>query len=150
MRLDEIARALGGELRGDGAIDVTGVAPIEDAVPGTLTFVADPRYASRLTTTRASAVLLAGNAPDVPIASVRVRDPYAAFVAAIELFHPPTRPPAGVHPTAVVAPTARIGANAAIGPHVVVGDRTVIGRDAILHPNVVVYEIGRASCRERV
>ncbi len=139
MRLDAIARALGGELRGDGTIDVTGVAPIEEATPGTLTFVADPRYASRLATTRASAVILGPGAADVGIPSLRVQDPYAAFVAAIELFHPPSRPAPGVHPTAVVAATATIGANASIGPHVVVGDRTVLGRDAVLHSNVVVY-----------
>jgi UDP-3-O-[3-hydroxymyristoyl] glucosamine N-acyltransferase len=139
MRLDEIARVLGCELRGDGALEIRDIAPIEDAPPGTLTFLADRRYAPQLATTKASAVLLPPDAPDVPLPSLRARDPYRAFVAAVELFHPPVRATPGVHPSAVVAPTATIGANASIGPHVVVGERTVIGRNAVLFPNVVVY-----------
>src|SRR5881296_3886589 len=56
MKLSQIARALGGELRGDGGVEIVDVAPIEDAPPGTLTFLADRRLAPRLATTRAAAV----------------------------------------------------------------------------------------------
>src|SRR5207244_3660753 len=56
MKLSEIARALGGELRGDGGVEIVEVAPIEDAPPGTLTFLADRRLAPRLAATRAAAV----------------------------------------------------------------------------------------------
>ena len=139
MKLSEIARVLGCELRGDGDVEITDVAPIEDAPPGTLTFVADRRHAHGLAGSRAAAVLLPPDAPDVPLPSLRSPEPYAAFVAAVELFHRPWRPEPGVHPTAVVAPTARIGPEAAIGPHVVIGERAEIGRRAVLDAHVVIY-----------
>src|SRR5579875_3856438 len=138
MKLSEIARAIGCELRGDD-VDIRGVAAIEDAEPGTLTFAADRRHARWLATTRAAAVVLAAEAPEVALPSLRARHPYLAFVAAVELFHPPARPTPGVHPSAVVAPTAQLGAGASVGPHVVVGEDVVIGRDAVLHAGVVIY-----------
>src|SRR5216117_2443990 len=78
MKLSEIARALGGELRGDGGVEIVEVAPIEDAPPGTLTFLADRRLAPRLAATRAAAVLLPPDAPEVALPSVRVAHPYLA------------------------------------------------------------------------
>ncbi len=141
MKLAEIARALGCELRGDGEVEIAAVAPIEDATPGTLTFLADRRLAPKLATTRASAVLLPPAADDVPLPSLRAAHPYVAFVAALELLHPPrARPAAGVHPTAVVAASARLGPGASIGPHVAIGERVTIGRDAVLHAGVTLYE----------
>jgi UDP-3-O-[3-hydroxymyristoyl] glucosamine N-acyltransferase len=140
MKLSEIARAVGGELRGDGEVEIVDVAPIEDAPPGTLTFLADRRLAARLATTRAAAVLLPPDAPEVALPSVRVGHPYLAFVAAVELFHPPPpRPAPRVDPSAVIAASARLGPGAVVGPHVVVGERTIIGRDATLHANVTIY-----------
>lgn len=148
MKLSDVARALGAEVRGEGGTEITGVAPIDDARPGALTFLADPRLASALATTRASAVVLPPDAPEVALPSLRARQPYVTFVAAVELFHPPApRPAPGVHASAVVAPSARLGPGAWVGPHVVIGERVRIGRDAVLHANVVVYadaEIGDA------
>src|SRR5438034_55228 len=120
MKLSEIARALGGELRGDGAVEIVDVAAIEDALPGTLTFLADRRLAARLATTRAAAVLLPPDAPEVALPSVRVAHPYLAFVAALELLHPPPpRPAPRVDPSAVIAASARLGPGAAVGGAVV-------------------------------
>ena len=141
MKLVEIARALGCELHGDGDVEILDVAPIEDAPPGTLTFLADRRLAGRLAATRASAVLLPRDAADVALPSLRAAHPYLAFVAAVELFHPaPPRPAPAVHPTAVIAPTAILGAGAWIGPHVVISERVRIGRDATLHASVTIYD----------
>ena len=139
MKLSEIARILHCELHGDGDVEITDVAPVEDAPPGSLTFVVDRRHARELATSRAAAALLPPDAPDVTLPSLRTSEPYAAFVAAVELFHPsPAREP-GVHPTAVIAATARIGDGAVIGPHVVIGDRVEIGCRAVLDAHVVVY-----------
>src|SRR2546430_16378513 len=106
MKLSEIARALGCELRGDGDVEIADVAAIEDAPPGTLTFVADRRHARELAGSRAAAVLRPPDTPDVPLPSLRSPEPYTAFVAAVELFHRPWRPAPRVLPTAVVAATA--------------------------------------------
>src|SRR5262245_20579830 len=116
MKLAEIARVLGCELRGDGEVEIAAVAPIDDAVPGTLTFLADRRLATRLATTRASAVLLPPGAADVALPSLRAAHPYVAFVAAVELLHPARpRPAPGIHPTAVVAASASLGPGASVG-----------------------------------
>jgi UDP-3-O-[3-hydroxymyristoyl] glucosamine N-acyltransferase len=161
MKLRDLAAALGCELRGDGDVEIAGVAPIEDAAPGTLTFLADRRLAAELATTRAAAVILPPDAPEVALASLRAPHPYLAFIAAVDLFHPPPpRPAPGVHPSAVVASSAIVGPGAWIGAHVVIGDGVCLGRDATLHPHVTLYagaEIGDgftahagAVVRERV
>src|SRR6266566_5248952 len=155
MKLSEIARALGGELRGDGGVEIVEVAPIEDASPGMLTFLADRRLAARLATTRAAAVLLPPDAPEVAVPSVRVAHPYLAFVAAVELLHPPPprRAPC-VDPSAVIAASARLGPGAVVGPHVVIGDGftahagvvvregTRIGDRVVLHAGAVIGSDG--------
>lgn len=141
MRLAEIARALGCELRGDGDVEIADVAPLESATPGTLTFLDDRRLAHLLATTRAAAVILPPEAADPEIPTLRAPHPYLAFVGAVELLHPPKRRETpGVHPTAVVAATAVIGPRASLGPWVTVGERTTIGADAVLHAGVAVYE----------
>jgi UDP-3-O-[3-hydroxymyristoyl] glucosamine N-acyltransferase len=140
MKLSDIARALGCELRGDGDVEITAAAAIEDAGPGTLTFLADRRHAARLATTRAAAVVLPLDDTEAAIPSLRAPHPYVAFVAAVELLHPPAPRRPGRHQTAVVAASAEIGDGAAIGPHVVIGERVRIGRNAVLHPGAVVYD----------
>jgi len=139
MRLEDLASTLGCELRGDGAVEITGVAALDEAGPGQLTFLADRRHVAKLATTRASAVIVTPSDPELACPTLRAAQPYLAFVGAVELFHPARRPSAGVHPTAVVAPTAVIGSNASIGPYAVVGDGVVVGRDATLHPRVTLY-----------
>jgi UDP-3-O-[3-hydroxymyristoyl] glucosamine N-acyltransferase len=140
MKLGEVAQALGASLEGGGEnVEITGVAALEDAVPGQITFLADRRHEALVAGTTASAILLAPGAPAASIPVLRVENPYAAFAQALELLHPPRRPPAGIHPMAVIAPTAVLGDGASVGPHVVVGDGACIGRNAVLHPNVTIY-----------
>ena len=139
MRLVELAERLGCELRGDGEVEIAGVAPIESAGPGFLTFVANPRYARHLATTRASAVILPTDAPAIALPTLRAADPYFTFARAIECFFEPLRPPAGIHSTAVVASSARIGVGASIGAYCAIGESVSIGAGAMLWPHVVVY-----------
>src|SRR4029077_10270961 len=137
MKLAELARVLGATLEGTATdVEITGVAPLEEAGPGTITVLADRRLETLLAGTRASAVLLGPDAPASPVPVLRVSHPWVAFAQAMELFHPAQRPPAGIHPTAVVAASAVIGPGAFVGPYVVLGDEVRIGRDAVLHPRV--------------
>lgn len=140
MKLRALAEHLGCELRGNGEIEILAVRGLEDAGKGDLTFLANPRYAAQLATTRASAVIVASSAPEVPIAALRTTNPYLCFARALALFHPPRRPPPGVHPTAVVAARARIAAEASIGAYVVIGEDVEIGPRAILYPHVTIYD----------
>src|SRR6266852_1271151 len=143
MRLRHLASRLGCELVGDGEIEISGVSGMEQAVPGQLTFLANPTYAPKVKQTRASAILIDQPVRDLPIASVVSANPYVDFARALELFYQPPRPAPGIHPLASIAPTAQVGENASIGPFAVVGERVTLGRNAVLHPHAVIYEGAR-------
>jgi UDP-3-O-[3-hydroxymyristoyl] glucosamine N-acyltransferase len=139
MKLAEIAQRLGCTLEGDGNIEISGVAGIDQAKPGKLTFLSNPRYRKLIATTEASAILLARDAGPVPLAALRSANPYLDFARALELFHQPPRYAPGVHRTAVVAATARLGAGAHVGPYCFVDEEVEIGRNAVLHSFVSIY-----------
>ena len=140
MKLSDIASALQVRLE-NGAPDtpITGVAGIEQAGPGQLTFVANAKYASAAKITKASAVIVAEDFPAIATAMLRSTNPYLAWAKALELFYQPPQYAAGVHPTAVVHASAKIGKNAHIGPYVVVDEAAEIGDNAVLLAHVVIY-----------
>ena len=139
MKLSEIAEKLSCKLEGDPNAEIRGVAGIEDAGPGDLTFLANLKYRPALETTRASAILIASDSGPVRIAALRSANPYLDFARAIELFHPAPKFPVAVHPTAVIAKSAKIGAGAHIGPYCFVDEDVEIGRNAVLHSFVAIY-----------
>jgi len=143
MKLSKIAATLGCELIGDPAIEITGVAGMEQAAAGELTFLANPKYAPKAKVTRASAILVNNGVRDLPIASLISTNPYLDFARALELFYQPPKPRPGIHPLASVAATASIGEGAFIGPFAVVGENVAIGRNAVIYPHVVIYEGAR-------
>ncbi len=147
MRLKEIAERLECKLEGPEGIEITGVAGIEEAGRTDLTFLANPKYAPQVQTTGAGAVIVGMDFQAPGRALLRSDNPYLAFAKAIEIFHPPPRPAAGIHPTAVIAPSARIGRNAAIAPYVVIEDDAVIGDDCVLQSFVVIYRGARIGDR---
>lgn len=139
MKLGDLAQKIGCTLEGDAAIEIVGPAPIDDAGPGEVTFIANPRYQSKLKDLRASAVILAPGVEAPGVAVLRSEQPYGAFVRLLRLFHHPHRPPPGVHPTAQVAPSAHVGAGASIGAYAVIGEEVTIGGRARIDPHVVIY-----------
>src|SRR5215472_10988361 len=145
MKLAQIASALNLRLEnGSGETEITGVAGIEEARPGELTFVANPKYSSLARTTGASAVIVAEDFPVLQrTPTLHSRNPYLAFARAIELFYQSPHYPPGIHPTAIVATSASIGKNAHLGPYVVVGDDARIGENAVLLAHVVIYRGAR-------
>jgi UDP-3-O-[3-hydroxymyristoyl] glucosamine N-acyltransferase len=146
MKLGELAERIGCELQGDAAIEITAIRGLEDAGSGDLTFFANARYAAQLTSTQASAVIVATGMAALPIATLRAANPYLAFARALALFHEPLRPRPGIHATAVVAASATVAEPASIGAYAVVGEDVVIGPGATIHPHVTIYDgvrIGR-------
>ncbi len=139
MKLSEVASALSAELTGDPDLEVSGVAGLEEAQPGQITFLSNPKYASLLKSTNASAVILGRESPDIPKSVLRSENPYLAFARAVDLFYKPPAQLPEVHPTAVIHSSARIGRNASIGAYVVIGEHVRIGADCIIHPHVVIY-----------
>src|SRR5205823_3003560 len=98
MKLRDIAKTLGCDLRGSGDIEITGVAGMDHAGPGQLTFLANPKYAPKVKHTRAGAILVTEAVPDLPIASLVSVNPYVDFARALALFYRPPRPAPGIHP----------------------------------------------------
>jgi len=139
MKLAELAQRLGAECHGKADSVITGVAGIEEAGPGHVTFVANPKYAGLAKRTKAGAVLVAPDFPEIEASTLRIKNPYLAFAKAIEIFHPAPSYAPGIHPTAVIDPTAQIGEGASIGAYVVVGENCVIGEHATILPHVVIY-----------
>ncbi len=142
MKLSAIAAALGARME-NGAPDaeITGVAAIETAGPGQITFISNPKYAGVARVTKASAVIVAEDFPALPAATamLRSRNPYLDFARALELFYQPPAYAPGIHATAVIDPSARIGAGTHVGPYVVVQEDVQIGRNAVLLSHVVIY-----------
>jgi UDP-3-O-[3-hydroxymyristoyl] glucosamine N-acyltransferase len=140
MNLGQISSALGVRLEnGSPDTEITGVAGIEEAGPGHLTFVANPKYAAAAHKTKASAVIVAEEFSALTTAMLRSKNPYLAFAEAIALFHPTRKYSAEVHPTAVIHASVRIGEGAHIGPYVVIGEDVEIGKNAVLLAHVVIY-----------
>jgi UDP-3-O-[3-hydroxymyristoyl] glucosamine N-acyltransferase len=140
MKLSQLSEALQARLEnGSPDTDITGVAGIEEALAGQVTFVANPKYASAAKTTRASAVIVSENFPPIPVALLRSKNPYLMFARAIEIFYQPPRYSPGVHPTAVVHPSAKIGKKTHVGPYVVIDEKVTIGDNATLLAHTVIY-----------
>ena len=139
MKLAELARLLGAEHRGNPDAEITGVAGIEEAGSEQVTFVANPKYAPLARKTRAGAVLVAPEFPEIDAATLRITNPYLAFARAIEIFHPAPVYAPEIHPTAVIHPSARVGKGASIGAYAVIGENCMIGDHATILPHVVIY-----------
>ncbi|HEX8072485.1 MAG TPA: UDP-3-O-(3-hydroxymyristoyl)glucosamine N-acyltransferase [Pyrinomonadaceae bacterium] len=141
MKLSELADATGARLEGDPALEITGAAGLDEAGPGHVTFLANPRYTARVQTTRAGAVYLAaGVEPGREIAVLRARDPYLAYTRALRLFHPEPVFEQFVHPAAVIEPSAQVDERVWIGACVVVGRNARVGAGTRIYPNATIYD----------
>jgi len=103
--LERLAKEIGGTVIGDGALKITGVAPLDSAKDGDLTFVTNPRYAKLAAATHAAALLCEKEIPGVPKPFLLIPNPYAALARVIELFYPRPVPAAGIQAGAWVPPT---------------------------------------------
>jgi UDP-3-O-[3-hydroxymyristoyl] glucosamine N-acyltransferase len=140
MKLADIASTLNTRIdNGSPDLEITGVAGIDDARTGQLTFLANPKYAAAARTTKASAIIVAEDFPALPTAMLRSKNPYLSFARVIELFYQPPRYSPGIHSAAVVHSSAKIGKGAHIGPYAVVAEDVHIGEDAVLLAHVVIY-----------
>src|SRR5215475_8952718 len=133
MKLSELAQRLSCRLEGPPDLEISGVAGMEHAGPGQITFLANRKYFALLKTTRASAVLVEDNvsverdASQPSLAALRCANPYLAFAKAIELFYQPPRYAPGIHATAIIAITAKIGPGAHIEPYCYIDEEAEIG-----------------------
>jgi UDP-3-O-[3-hydroxymyristoyl] glucosamine N-acyltransferase len=149
LRLGELAVRYGCELRGDPEATIGHLAPLQEAGPGALAFLANPRYRRYLPATRATAVVLdADSATDCPVAALVAANPYATYARIAQALHPLPAATPGCHPSAVVEPGARVDPTAWIGPQSYVAAGAVIGARAYVGPSCVV--LGGAQLGEDV
>ena len=140
MQLAEIARALDLPFEGKPDLELSGLAGLEDAGPGELSFVAGARNVSAFKRSRAGAFLLPPDFDAEEHPCLRSAAPYADFARAVDLLVPrPVRPAPGIHPSAVVAPDAQLGQDVSLGPYVVLGAGVRIGDRTIIHPHCTLY-----------
>ena len=118
IALGELAVRFGCQLSGDPDVQVDHVAPLQSAGPGALSFLANPRLASQLSTTRASAVVLEPRSRAAsPVAALIAANPHALFARIASVLHPPPPLRPGIHPTAIVDARAQVDASCEIGPY---------------------------------
>lgn len=154
-----LADLVGGCVSGDPSTSVCGVAPLDQAGPEQISFLANPKYQSQLAGCRAAAVIVhpsLDGSVDKPL--LLAKNPYLAFAKILTYFAVPPNlgqgilPGAHVHPDAsvaedvtispgcVVARGARIGRGTILHPNVVIGEEAVLGEDCLIHANVTVRE----------
>lgn len=123
---------------------VSSCATLDEAQAGQVTFIASPKYASRIETTKAGAIIVSPQTrrpSGASISLIRAKDPYFAFRNAVVALHGFREHGfAGVHPQAFVHPTATIGEGTVVYPFAYVGPGAKVGRDCILYPSVTVYD----------
>lgn len=147
-RAIDIAQILGGRLEGDPDAVISGVAKIEEARPGEITFLANPKYERFLSSTRASAVLVSESQKASLATVIRVENPYSAFATLLTIFYPPEEPPEeGIHASALVASEVNLGARVRIGAQVVIGQGCTLGDDVTVYPGVILGD--RVSIGEK-
>ncbi|MBN2122789.1 MAG: UDP-3-O-(3-hydroxymyristoyl)glucosamine N-acyltransferase [Deltaproteobacteria bacterium] len=132
--LREIAESVGGEIRGDEGVRITGVNALQEAREGEISFFADPRLKDLLGQTKASALIVSRQTDSYPGPQLLAPNPMLCFAMVAALFAPPPPRFQGISPAAVVHETSRIGDNVCIYPQVYVGRETIIGNDVILFP----------------
>ena len=165
FRLSDLASRIGARVVGEEDAVVSGIASIEEAGPGQVTFLANPKYLRFARDSNASAIIARETIPGARTNFLLADNPYFAFACAVEAFHPPGRPLPGVSDRAFVDPSARIGKGVTISPFAFIGEEAevgegtvlfpgvsvgkgvAIGSDCLVYPNVVIYHGTRVGSR---
>ncbi len=158
MKLSEVARLLGGELKGREDLEIRGASGLVDAEEGHVSFVADKKSLPQALESRASSFIVGEFFSELDAPQIIVKKPIYSFAKLLGHFYTPARPNAGIHKLAVVedgavvseeacveafarvSEGASIGARTVLHSGVFVGKGAGIGEDCIIYPNVVIRE----------
>jgi len=157
LTLREIAVYVDGKVIGEPGINVSGVSEIQNSLPGTITFLGNPKYKQFLTETRAEAIFVSNEDHLNGKNGIVVSNPQLAMARTLRLFFPKKPFEPSIHESAVIDSTVSVGKNvfidagvviksrvsiadnATIGANVVIGNGSVIGKHCSLKPNVTIY-----------
>ncbi len=138
--LQELADYLGGRVVGDGNARISSIAGLDDAREGQITFLANPRYAAKVATTKATAVVLSPKNESYGKNAIEVANPSLAFAKLLTLFHVRPLEPRGVMAGAFIGNNVTMGEEVTVFPGAYVGDSVKLGSRVTLYPGVVLYE----------
>lgn len=133
----QIAELLHGELIGDENVSVNRLAKIEEGEPGSLSFLANPKYTQHIYTTEASIVIVNKDfTPEQKIKStlIKVEDAYGAFASLLNMYNQVKNDRKGISEHAVIDPSASIGEDVYIGPNCTIGENVSIGNNTKIYP----------------
>jgi len=140
--LGHLAMLVNGTLKGDESIAITGVASLEEAEPGHISYLSDPELRSVGENSRASALIVPVGTQLESKPIIVTEEPRLAFSKVLELFAPERRLPKGIHPLAHIGENVSIGENVGIGAGAYIADNVIIGNNVIIHPLAYVgYEV---------
>jgi UDP-3-O-[3-hydroxymyristoyl] glucosamine N-acyltransferase len=137
--LKQLADFLGATVRGDATCRVNGLAPLEAAGADKVTFLANPKYASKVADTGAGAVLMAPGGESYGRNVIEVANPYLAFAKLLTLFYVQPHRPCGVMPEVCIGIGVSLGDDISIYPGAIVGDNVTLGDRCVVHPGAVIY-----------
>jgi UDP-3-O-[3-hydroxymyristoyl] glucosamine N-acyltransferase len=136
--LSQIAALIQGDILGNSEIVISGAAPFEHAGERDITVAGSAKFLKQIDSCRAGAIIVPPNIETAGHTLVQVQNPMVAFARVLQFFHPPAKPPEGIHPRAEVGPDFKHGPGVSIGPMVAVGNRVAVGRQLRLYPGVVI------------
>jgi UDP-3-O-[3-hydroxymyristoyl] glucosamine N-acyltransferase len=137
----QIAGFLKGTVEGNPEIKVFNLSKIDEGKPGTLTFLANPKYTSYIYTTEASVIVVNADftaTQQVPGTMIRVADAYSSFATLLEMFDQSQSGFTGVSSQSLIDPSAKLGENVSVGAFTVIGKNVVIGKNTLIHPQVFI------------
>ncbi len=156
--LSELGRLLDAELKGDPDLRVSGIATLDGATPGQLSFLIDSRYRHLVSGCRASALIVSSKYQELGFDLLIAKNPHLALAKAVRLFLPDSQEAARIHPAAfigegvsfgeavsvgpfaIVADNSQIGAGTKIGPGAYLGKEVRIGEGCLIHPRVCILD----------
>ncbi len=140
LTVAEIARYLGGTVQGDGTTLISGLGTLETAGPDAVTFLANPKYASKVAETSAGAVLMAPGGERYGRTAIEVANPYLGFAKLLTLFYTAPYEPLGIFPGAMMEISATVGEGVTVYPGACIGKNVVVGSRTVIYPGVVLYD----------
>jgi UDP-3-O-[3-hydroxymyristoyl] glucosamine N-acyltransferase len=143
MKLSELAAQTGATCENsDGDIEISGAAGLGEAEAGQVTFLSNPRYASKVAATAASAIYVSADAEvgRDDLAVLRAKDPYLAFTRALNVFNPRATFAPYLDSSAVIDSSTRVPAESFIAANVAIGKNVSLGERVRIHPNVTIYD----------
>lgn len=132
--LEKLATLINAQLQGDPKCQISGIAPLDHAQAGQISFLANPQFRQYLPSTQASAVILSSKEANKCVVNALITDnPYLGYAKIAALFTPPINVAAGIHSTAIIGKNCQIDSSVSIGAHCVIGDQVKIGKNSIIN-----------------